>query len=74
MSSNINPKQCDIAVGYRIDGGPESPYSQTKEEANEIFKSIEECFGEAVIWEITEQYDEINDWEIIDENIIRSTN
>ena len=63
-----------IRKGYRIDGGAESDYTYDKEQAINIFESVVEDFGEAAIWELIEQYDiEEKEWDIIEENMIRSS-
>jgi hypothetical protein len=62
-----------IQLRYRIDGGPESYYTDNKTDAIENYNCVIDEFGEAVIWEITEEWEENDeDWEMIDENIIRS--
>lgn len=63
--------QGQTRIGYRIDGGVESDYTHSLDEANKIFDSVVEDFGQATLWEIAEQYDISNDWEIIEDNIIR---
>lgn len=62
-------------TNYRVDGGSESYYTNDKSDANRQFDQTILDFGEPVtMWEIIEEWnDKENDWEQIDENIIRST-
>jgi hypothetical protein len=70
---NTVQRKGDLLTNYRIDGGSESEYATTIEDANAIFDRIVEDYGEPVtIWEITEEWDG-EDWEMIEENVIRTT-
>jgi hypothetical protein len=62
-------------INYRVDGGPESYYTENRKDAIKYYHYALEEFGEPIaVWEIEEEWDEDEQgWEICDENIILAT-